>query len=243
MKYQIELEIFEGPMDLLLSLIKEKEIDIYDIPIGYLTEEYLKHMDEMERLDLNISTEFVLMAATLLEIKSRTLLPKKKNYSEDEEPEEDPRQELTDKLIEYKLLKEAAENLKMIGEKASKVYYRNSEEFAIFSEDDSYEDLDSGKLLKALDNILKRLVQKEKAPGEIRKEDFSTAEAMEILLREVENKNSLKFTELLDEDSTVVEVLTYFLALLELMRLFKVYAKQSGEDILILRYGIEGNKG
>lgn len=229
-------------MDLLLSLIKEKELNIYDIPIGYLTEEYLKYMDEMERLDLNISTDFVLMAASLLEIKLRTLLPRKRNTSDSEE-EEDPRQELTDKLIEYKLFKEAAENLKQISENASRVYYRNSEEFAIFSEDDSYNDLDSNKLLKALDNILKRVVEKEKTPGEIRKEEFSTAEAMDIISDKISLKGKLMFTDLLDNNSTVVVVLTYFLAVLELMRLFKIYAKQYEEDIMILRYGIEGNKG
>src|SRR5690554_302156 len=109
--YKVKLETFEGPLDLLLHLVNELEIDIYDIPVAEITEQYLNYIHTMQRIELNIASEYLVMAATLLEIKSAMLLPKKEVIQEDDY-EEDPREDLVNRLIEYRKYKEAAEQLK-----------------------------------------------------------------------------------------------------------------------------------
>ena len=123
MEYNIVLKTYEGPMDLLLDLIKENEIDIYDIPIFKITEEFLKYIENMKKLNLTLTSDFILMASTLLEIKSKMLLPKKE-VLEDEEVEEDPRLDLVESLLEYKKYKEASEILKIQEEYESKSFYK-----------------------------------------------------------------------------------------------------------------------
>ena len=107
--YKVTLEVFEGPLDFLLNLIRQREIDIYDIPIAQITEQYLQYLSLMEALDLEVAGEWLVMAATLLEIKSRTLLPTDSSQQEDEEEPADPRLELVERLIEYEKFKSAAE--------------------------------------------------------------------------------------------------------------------------------------
>src|SRR5690625_3029729 len=110
--YQVSLDVFEGPLDLLLHLINQLEIDIYDIPVAEITEQYMEYIQTMQHLELNIASEYLVMAATLLEIKSKMLLPTQENTDDFDEYEEDPREELMERLIEYRKYKEAAEDLK-----------------------------------------------------------------------------------------------------------------------------------
>jgi len=121
MTYKVKLEVFEGPLDLLLYLIKKEEIDIYDIPIAKITDQYLEYLELMKLLDLNIAGEFLVMAATLIHIKSRMLLPPDQLEGEEKE-EEDPRAELVRRLLEYKKFKEAATELSHM-EKQQKNYF------------------------------------------------------------------------------------------------------------------------
>src|SRR3989338_9239973 len=123
MSYRVKLEIFEGPLDLLLYLIKKEELEIHDIPIAKITEQYLEYLELMKILDLNIAGEFLVMAATLMHIKSRMLLPPEAIAPEEEE-EEDPRAELIRKLLEYKKFKEAAGQLSVMEREQSKVFVR-----------------------------------------------------------------------------------------------------------------------
>ena len=130
MTYKVKLEVFEGPLDLLLFLIKKSEINIHDIPIAEITEQYLQYLDFMQLLDLNIAGEFLVMAATLMHIKSRMLLPEEV-LGEMEQIEEDPREELVRKLLEYKRFKEAASKLQEMEKNQKEVFARPTSEEAI----------------------------------------------------------------------------------------------------------------
>ena len=155
MSYKVEVEVFKGPMDLLLSLIKKQEIDIYDIPINIITDQFLDYINEMEELNLEITSEFLVMAATLIEIKSKMLLPKEKALEDGVEIEIDPRDELVQRLVEYEAYREVAEKLKESEIIESKVFYKPREDLSIF--DDPVEELgnlDLDKLLIAINTII-----------------------------------------------------------------------------------------
>ena len=152
MEYNIVLKTYEGPMDLLLDLIKENEIDIYDIPIFKITEEFLKYIENMKKLNLTLTSDFILMASTLLEIKSKMLLPKKEDLDEEAEEEEDPRQDLVESLLEYKRYKEASEILKVQEEYESKSFYKLRTEIFSMNEMDFLKDSNVDKLSLAFFN-------------------------------------------------------------------------------------------
>ena len=206
MEYNIVLKTYEGPMDLLLDLIKENEIDIYDIPIFKITEVFLKYIENMKKLNLTLTSDFILMASTLLEIKSKMLLPKKEDFDEEVEEEEDPRQDLVESLLEYKRYKEASEILKVQEEYESKSFYKLRTEIFSMSEMDFLKDSNVDKLSLAFFNILKRYKNKE-----------------------------IKFSDLLVDIVYKVDVITYFLGMLELIKNEYIYAEQSDNfaDILI----------
>ncbi|HLS53350.1 MAG TPA: segregation/condensation protein A, partial [Tissierellaceae bacterium] len=128
MDYKIKLDGYEGPLDLLIDLIEKEEVDIYDIPINKITKQYLAYIYDMEELNLEIASEFLIMAATLLQIKSKMLLPKEKKIVEGEEVEIDPREELVKRILAYKQFKLAAEELKELGNLELKAYYKPMED-------------------------------------------------------------------------------------------------------------------
>ncbi len=186
MEYRVVLESFEGgPMDLLLHLIDKAEIDIYDIPINEITEQYLDHIKQMEELDLDVTSEFLLMAATLLEIKSKMLLPKEKKTEGEqlELAEIDPRMELVERLLEYKKYKHISEELQDYEKVQRKVYYKPKEDIGFIEqeEDEEIEEMDLEKLVQALNQLIK----KNKNTGitinmeEIQKEEYTLDESME----------------------------------------------------------------
>lgn len=133
MPYEVKIPVYEGPMDLLLQLIDDNEVDIYDIPIALITQQYLDYLNLAEEMDLELTSEFVLMACTLLSIKAKMLLPKPPKI-EEEEDEIDPRQELVDKLLEYKLFKEKAEVFKSMETKQAMVFTREVDEVKLLQE-------------------------------------------------------------------------------------------------------------
>lgn len=232
MDYKIVLDGFEGPLDLLLSLIERAKIDIYDIPINIITEQYIEYIYAMEELNLSIASEFIMMAATLLEIKSKMLLPQEVIIVDDEEIEIDPREELIQRLIEYKKYKEAAEELRVSEDIESKVYYKPREDLSNF--DDIYEDIqfDLKLLLKSINRIIGRrgMGNITMDISEIQREEFTLKDCMDELLIKLKLKNRIIFEDLLSENFSKNEIVTYFLSVLELLKLRKIKVIQEKMD-------------
>lgn len=232
MEYNIVLKTYEGPMDLLLDLIKENEIDIYDIPIFKITEEFLKYIENMKKLNLTLTSDFILMASTLLEIKSKMLLPKKEAL-DDEEVEEDPRLDLVESLLEYKKYKEASEILKIQEEYESKSFYKLRTEIFSMSEMDFLKDSNVEKLSLAFFNILKNYKDKEVVG--IEREYFKVEDASRKIKQALKKNKKIKFSQLLEDIVYKVDAITYFLGMLELIKNQYIVANQSDNfaDILI----------
>lgn len=226
-EYKVKLEMFEGPLDLLLYLIKRDEIDIYDIPIEHITAQYLQFIEMFKMLDLDVAGEFVVMAANLIYIKSRALLPVSVQPPEEETEEEDPRWELVRQLLEYKKFKEAAAHLGQ----------REAERQGIFArvqggpEDAVPErplgDVSVFDLINAFNKILKRIDGKRENLAEIFEENFSVADKIDLILKMTSTGVGLRFTELFTDAASRGEIVVTFLALLELIRLKQLRCTQS----------------
>jgi segregation and condensation protein A len=221
---KIKLEVFEGPLDLLLYLIKKEEIDIYDIPIAKITQQYLEYMEFMKLLDLNIAGEFIVMAATLMHIKSKMLLPPDPNEVKEEE-ELDPRLELVQKLLEYKKFKEAAGDLFTMEVRQKDVFKRGAGAFDVL-EDSSGSCFEASlfDLITAFNKILKDIPKE--VFYEVIKDEFTVEGKMHEIFHTLVNKPVLFFSELFANAKTKFEVVTIFLAILELIRLKEIVAVQ-----------------
>ncbi len=215
MSYQIRLEIFEGPMDLLLHLIKKHELDIYSIPIADITQQYLEYIDLMKSLDMEIAGDFLVMASTLTHIKSRMLLPPAENP--DDEDGVDPRAELIRRLLEYKSFKEAAGSLGSQEETWSKVYSRQAENAPEAPADDEplLFDFHLFDLLAALKDVMARVPD---SNFEITAESVSITEKISQILARLETVDSLLFADLFENSTSKLQVIGTFLALLELIK-------------------------
>ena len=223
MSYKVQLDIFEGPLELLLYLIKKEELDIYDIPITRITEQYLEYLSLMEIMDLEVAGDFLVMAATLMHIKSRMLLPPDPAGIETEEA--DPRAELVRRLVEYMAFKEAAQDLKGREGKRNEFFSRLGVEPEISPEDEAFFEASLFDLMSAFQGILSGLSQS--SAHEIYKDEFSVAEKIEEITNRLLKEPVLKFSLLFRSAKNKVEGITIFLALLELIRLKKVRAHQS----------------
>ncbi|HYG59185.1 MAG TPA: segregation/condensation protein A [Symbiobacteriaceae bacterium] len=234
--YTVRLEKFEGPLDLLLHLIRRADINIYDIPIAQITEQYLEIIRDLAALDIDRASEFLVMAATLLGIKSRMLLPKPPKVLAEELPEEqgaDPREELVRQLVAYSQYKEAAEALKRREADMAGVFTR-----ALFVEQPSgpapLEGLSLKDLVKAFEEVLKE----EWTWREVPREEIPLREKIrEINFRISRSPHGVRFRDLFTRGGGRLEVVVTFLALLELMRRRQVVALQEGifGEILIRR--------
>ena len=224
--YQVKLEIFEGPLDLLLFLIKRDEIDIYDISIERITRQYLEYLQAFKELNIDVAGEFVVMAANLIYLKSRSLLPVDQQPPDEEADEDDPRWDLIRQLIEYKKFKEAAAQL----------HARALEQELIFTRDGGAPTLatdpplrlaDVGifQLIHAFQTVIKRVEARENLQ-EIFGEHFTVSDKIDIILKRVADGASVRFTELFGDIASRVEIVVTFLALLELIRLKQVRAMQ-----------------
>jgi len=235
MSYKIKLEIFEGPLDLLLYLVKKDHLNIYDIPIAQVTEQYLKYIELMQLLDLNIAGEFLVMAATLLQIKSKMLLPAEENKPLEEE--EDPRAELVRRLLEYEKFKEIAQELRQKEINQQEVFKRPKME-AVNQEvpqaevyfEASIFDLISA-FSKALEDVPKEVFY------EIIKDEFSIEDKVHQILHLLLVQNSSRISELFSQAKNKLEIIVTFLAILELIRLKEIVARQKGlfDEIEITR--------
>jgi len=229
--YKVELEIFEGPLDLLLYLIKREEVDIYDIPIERITTQYMQYMDLMRMLDLDIAGEFIVMAATLMMIKSRMLLPVEQRPEIEEEEGEDPRWDLVRRLVEYKKFKEIANHLHERQACQENVFARTDEDVP---EDDDpgvgLRDVSIFDLIGAFNTALQRIKQEDL--GQIFADRFTVADKIELILQTLNRQEEMPFSRLFESAATRHEIICTFLALLELIRLRHVnavQAKQFGE--------------
>lgn len=227
-KYKVDLEVFQGPMDLLLHLIDKTEINIYDIPINNITEEFLNYLKSMEELNLEITSEFLLMASSLLEIKSKMLLPADKKNIEDG-VEEDPRLELVQRIVEYKKYKEISVYLKELQKREDKIYYKPRED--LFYEEQikmDFTNMDLKVLVKSLDNIIKRT--KDKSINMdlqiISRDKYSLDFCMEDLKNLIGKDDIILFSEIIGLSPSVEKIIMYFLAMLELGKVGLLYIEQ-----------------
>ncbi len=215
--YKVKLEVFEGPLDLLLYLIKKDEIDIYDIPIERITKQYLAYMDLFKILDLDVAGEFVVMAANLIYIKSRSLLPVSQQPPEEEADEADPRWELVRQLLEYKKFKEAAEHLQTRAQVQENLFSRSPEK-PDFTGERPLGEVSIFDLLNAFQTMLKRVNLKEDL-REIFEENFTVSDKIDLILKMIATGVALTFSELFAQAASRTEIVVTFLALLELIRL------------------------
>ena len=220
---RIKIPVFEGPFDLLLHLIREHKIDIYDIPISLITSQYLEYIEIMKELNLEIAGDFLVMAATLIQIKSRMLLPPDEEAPSEEQ--EDPRRELVQRLVEYQRYKEAALDFRTKEDEWLKVFHREP-----LSDEDEGElylfDLSLFDLLDAFRKIL------DKAPSEmvsITKEILTVKNRMSMIMEIIEEHEAVRFEDLFKEGITKIYLIVTFLALLELIRIGLARAYQEME--------------
>ena len=243
MSIPVKLEVFEGPLDLLLHLIDKNKIDIYDIPIVLITEQYLDYIKQMETEDMNVMSEFLVMAATLLDIKSKMLLPKE---ADDNEEEEDPRAELVQKLLEYKMYKYMSYELKDLQDHAAKSFYRQEhmpQEVKEYRPPVDYEELVGDATLAKLNEIFQFMLKRQEDKIDPVRSTFGKIEKDEIDLDRKENyvKDYLKthkqcsFKQLLEKQHSKMEVIVTFMLILELMKVGQITIKQDHlfDDILI----------
>ena len=245
--YKVEIDAFQGPMDLLLHLIEKAQIDIYDIPINDITDQFIKHVYQMGEINLEVASDFLVMAATLIEIKSKMLLPNENAATElqMEMEELDPRVELVRRLVEYKKYKNASQELRSFEKIQSQVYYKPKEDLFEY-EDELFnmEGLDPEALLKSIIKILgrKRSSEISLSINEIQREEYTLEECIEDIKNLLEKDSKLNFSDLINPDITKKEIIVYFLSILELIRMKFINVDQE-EDFSDLIISIRPQEG
>ena len=226
-EYKVRLEVFEGPLDLLLYLIKKDEVDIYDISIERITQQYLEFMDAFKVLDLEVAGEFVVMAANLIYIKSRSLLPVHVQPPEEEAEEDDPRWDLIRQLVEYKKFKDAAAQLSQRELDQSNLFTRLPDGPEQMAERPLGE-VSVFDLIAAFNKILKRIGERSADLREIFEENYTVSDKIDLIMKMMAPGVPLMFTELFASAASRTEVVVTFLALLELVRLKQLALAQDG---------------
>jgi len=238
MALEVKLEAFEGPLDLLLFLIEKNKIDIYDIPIVEITEQYLTYIRQMETQDMNVMSEFLVMAATLVDIKCRMLLPRE---VDEEGQEEDPRAELVQKLLEYKMYKYMSFELKDRQVDAARTFYKEQTippEVAAFKPPVDYEELLGDLTLSKLQGIFESVIrrQEEKVDpvrsqfGKIEKDEVNLDVKAHYVEEFIKTHRRFSFREMLEKSHSRMEVIVTFLVMLELMKTGKITVEQETVD-------------
>jgi len=238
--YKVRLEIFEGPLDLLLYLIKKDEVDIHSISIERITHQYLDYINTFKLLNIDLASEFIVMAANLMYLKSRTLLPKSEQPPEEDAEEDDPRWELIRQLIEYKKFKDAAGFLsrKEIELEDSFAHQPDAGDLPD-EEPPQLAEVSIFDLIRAFQNVLKRFDQPESLT-DIIDDRFTVSDKIDMLMKRIAPGESMRFDQLFQEASSKSEVITTFLALLELMKLNQFMVRQNTllGEILIERRSV-----
>ena len=225
-EYKVKFEVFEGPLDLLLYLIKKEEVDIYEVNLTRLATQFIEYIDTLRMLDLEIAGEFLVMAATLMYIKSRELLPVEQQAQvEGEDEGEDPRWELIRQLVEYKKFKDAAAQLQVLEARQEDVFPRTPGKLEFAAEESSRPEASIFDLVNAVNVVLKRFSRPEDR-RDIFEDKWTVSEKIEHLMRALSERPSLRFSELFEGVTSRSEVVVTFLALLELIRLKQITAMQ-----------------
>lgn len=248
MTYQVRLPIFEGPMDLLLHLIEENEIDIYNIPIALITQQYLDYLDRAGQMDLELTSEFIVMACTLLSIKARMLLPTPIIETADDEQELDPREELVQRLLEYKEYKEKAKVFQELEERQSRCFWREIDDAQLlkkFPPPNPIGTVTWEDLTLVFSNILEKVEKREQIIS-LSREEITVRDKTEYIMAMLQEKpQGLSFYQLIATAVSKEEVIVTFLALLELVKLGKVFVRQKNlfKDIYIFMMPLEEGQG
>jgi segregation and condensation protein A len=225
-EYKVKFEVFEGPLDLLLYLIKKEEVDIYEVNLTRLATQFIEYIDTMRMLDLEIAGEFLVMAATLMYIKSRELLPVDQQAQvEGEDEGEDPRWELIRQLVEYKKFKDAAAQLQVLEARQEDVFPRTPTKLEFAAEAPARPDASIFDLVNAVNIVLKRFTRPDDR-RDIFEDKWTVSEKIEQLMRVLSERTSVRFSELFEGVTSRSEVVVTFLALLELIRLKQLAAVQ-----------------
>lgn len=245
MEYKVMINEFEGPLDLLLHLIKEDKIDIYDIEIEAITKQYLDYIRAMEELNLSIASEYLVMAAELIEMKSRLLLPKT-DVEEFDEYEEDPREALINRLIEYQKYKEVSNKFKKLEEERQTIYTKIPENFRKYREESKIiknEDINISDLLEAFEKFLERKKMSRPLTTKITKKEITVLERRNDIRKILSKKKKVPFTELFDIMRKDYIIVT-FLAVLEMAKRGELFIKQDNnfDEIIISEVGSEINE-
>jgi segregation and condensation protein A len=231
MNYEIKLDVFQGPLDLLLHLIEKEEIDIYNIPIATITAKYLEYLHTLQMLNLDGAGDFLVMAATLMQIKAKLLLPQNDTESQtDAADEEDPRLELARKLLEYKKIKEAAVVLEEMEQEQLAVYTRIAGEFPdrlIMRREDTLKGLSVWDLFDAFKMVIDGMEVKQ-LKSAIPKPEISIKQRMTEIMDRIAREKRISFKDIFGDVATKTGLITCFLAVLELLRLRKLAAYQEG---------------
>ena len=239
---KVELEVFEGPLELLLKLIEKNKVDIYDIPIALITKQYMEYLEAMEKADMEIMSEFIVMAATLLNIKSKLLLPREKNEAGEEI---DPREELVKQLLEYKIYKYMSYELKDMRTDAARSMFREvplPENLVNATPVVDYERIIGKRTLDSLKKAMEELIKRQEDSidpirsrfGKIEKEEVSLENKMEYIRKFCAGKHKFNFRELMEGFKTKVELIVTFLCLLEFIKTGEVRVFQdSNGEILV----------
>lgn len=227
-EYKVQFEVFEGPLDLLLYLIKKEEVDIYEVNLTKLATQFIAHIDLMREFDLEIAGEFLVMASTLMYIKSRELLPVDQQVVvEGEEEGEDPRWELIRQLVEYKKFKDAAAQLQVREAAQENIFPRQPGKLEFATDAPAAKpDVSIFDLLNAVNVVLQRFAKKEGSTREIFEDKWTVSEKIEHVLNVLSTRPSVRFAELFADASSRTEVICTFLALLELIRLKRLACTQ-----------------
>ena len=243
MAIPVKLEVFEGPLDLLLHLIDKNKVDIYDIPIVEITNQYMQYIREMQKKDMNIMSEFLLMAATLLDIKCRMLLPVEVN---EEGEEEDPRQELVEQLLQYKMYKYMSYELRDRQLDGERLLFKDEtlpDEVKEYQEPVNLDALLDGLTLARLNEVFQEIMRRQNYKidqvrskfGKIEKEEITVEEKMEYLDTYITTHRKFSFSELLKNQRSKIQTVVTFLAILEMMKMGKISVVQENtfDDIMI----------
>lgn len=242
MALNVKLGAFEGPFDLLFHLIEKNQIDIYDIPIAQLTDQYMECLKDMRENQLDLASEFLVMAATLLSIKSRMLLPGTKNDQVQLElavgvDEIDPRKELVDMLVEYKKFKDIAEVLKIREEEQRKIFKRPPEDLSyLWNGEFTISNINLDDMKSIFSNLITKKKQQER-PHTLSKDPYPLSKRVREIYKIITGKTKIFFSRLINKSYSKMELIVTFLAVLELIKMNKIFAAQEHifDDILVMK--------
>ena len=244
--YKVKFEVFEGPMDLLLYLVKKEEVDIYDVNLTQIAREFIEYVDLMREFDIEIAGEFLVMASTLMYIKSKELLPVEQQVQGDDNDEnEDPRWELIRKLVEYKKFKDAADNLGTLEHQQENVYPRlpSKQAFEMPEDRGPRVEVNIFDLINAVNDVIKRVELRTGVDSEIYGEQFTVPEKIAAIHERIAAGKPFKFIELFAAAASRNEVVATFLAMLEMIRLRQIIITQADAFGEIMISEGEGDDG